>query len=74
MKTSSVLLLFCVVSTGRVAALSMMGKATEIQTVPYFWSAMFGKSLRYAGKRTVAFPPHRLTGLGGGGGGLAIPS
>ncbi|XP_046904445.1 apoptosis-inducing factor 3 isoform X1 [Hypomesus transpacificus] len=34
---------------GRVAALSMMGKATEIQTVPYFWSAMFGKSLRYAG-------------------------
>lgn len=36
-------------STGRVAALSMMGRATEIKTVPYFWSAMFGKTIRYAG-------------------------
>uniref|UniRef100_A0A8D0ANP6 AIF family member 3 n=1 Tax=Sander lucioperca TaxID=283035 RepID=A0A8D0ANP6_SANLU len=34
---------------GRVAALSMMGRAAEIQTVPYFWSAMFGKTIRYAG-------------------------
>ncbi|CAL8335275.1 apoptosis-inducing factor 3 [Gadus morhua] len=34
---------------GRVAALSMMGKPAEVQTVPYFWSAMFGKSIRYAG-------------------------
>ncbi|KAM6965242.1 apoptosis-inducing factor 3 [Aplochiton taeniatus] len=34
---------------GRVAALSMMGRATEVKTVPYFWSAMFGKSIRYAG-------------------------
>uniref|UniRef100_A0A673CWB4 Apoptosis inducing factor mitochondria associated 3 n=1 Tax=Sphaeramia orbicularis TaxID=375764 RepID=A0A673CWB4_9TELE len=34
---------------GRVAALSMMGQATEIKTVPYFWSAMFGKTIRYAG-------------------------
>uniref|UniRef100_A0A4W4F0D3 Rieske domain-containing protein n=1 Tax=Electrophorus electricus TaxID=8005 RepID=A0A4W4F0D3_ELEEL len=34
---------------GRVAALGMMGKASEIRTVPYFWSAMFGKSIRYAG-------------------------
>ncbi|RXN07076.1 apoptosis-inducing factor 3-like protein [Labeo rohita] len=34
---------------GRVAALSMMGKASEIKTVPYFWTAMFGKSIRYAG-------------------------
>ena len=35
---------------GRVAALSMMGRATEIKTVPYFWSAMFGKTIRYAGR------------------------
>lgn len=35
---------------GRVAALSMMGRAAEIKTVPYFWSAMFGKTIRYAGK------------------------
>uniref|UniRef100_A0A6Q2YM07 Rieske domain-containing protein n=1 Tax=Esox lucius TaxID=8010 RepID=A0A6Q2YM07_ESOLU len=34
---------------GRVAALGMMGRPTEIKTVPYFWSAMFGKSIRYAG-------------------------
>ncbi|KAM3610793.1 uncharacterized protein V6R79_009051 [Siganus canaliculatus] len=34
---------------GRVAALSMMGRATDIKTVPYFWSAMFGKTIRYAG-------------------------
>lgn len=35
--------------TGRVAALGMMGRATEFKTVPYFWSAMFGKTIRYAG-------------------------
>ncbi|XP_073696210.1 apoptosis-inducing factor 3 [Garra rufa] len=34
---------------GRVAALSMMGKASDMKTVPYFWTAMFGKSIRYAG-------------------------
>uniref|UniRef100_A0A3B3D108 AIF family member 3 n=1 Tax=Oryzias melastigma TaxID=30732 RepID=A0A3B3D108_ORYME len=34
---------------GRVAALSMMGRAAEAKTVPYFWSAMFGKTIRYAG-------------------------
>ncbi|XP_041756367.2 apoptosis-inducing factor 3-like isoform X2 [Coregonus clupeaformis] len=33
---------------GRAAALGIMGRPTEIKTVPYFWSAMFGKSLRYA--------------------------
>lgn len=37
--------------TGRVAALNMMGTTTEIKTVPYFWTAMFGKSIRYAGKK-----------------------
>ncbi|XP_053726445.1 apoptosis-inducing factor 3 isoform X1 [Synchiropus splendidus] len=34
---------------GRVAALSMMGRPAEVKTVPYFWSAMFGKTIRYAG-------------------------
>ncbi|XP_036454353.1 apoptosis-inducing factor 3 isoform X2 [Colossoma macropomum] len=34
---------------GRVAALGMMGKTSEVRTVPYFWTAMFGKSIRYAG-------------------------
>lgn len=36
-------------TTGRVAALGMMGRATDFKTVPYFWSAMFGKTIRYAG-------------------------
>ncbi|KAK1160087.1 apoptosis-inducing factor 3-like isoform X2 [Acipenser oxyrinchus oxyrinchus] len=34
---------------GRIAALNMLGQATEINTIPYFWTAMFGKSIRYAG-------------------------
>ncbi|TWW60372.1 Apoptosis-inducing factor 3 [Takifugu flavidus] len=34
---------------GRMAALSMMDRAADIKTVPFFWSAMFGKTLRYAG-------------------------
>lgn len=40
---------FSLSSTGRVAALSMMGRPSEFKTVPYFWSAMFGKTIRYAG-------------------------
>jgi hypothetical protein len=43
----------CLGLTGRAAALGMMGRPTEIKTVPYFWSAMFGKSLRYAGKQSL---------------------
>lgn len=27
----------------------MMGRLSEFKTVPYFWSAMFGKTIRYAG-------------------------
>lgn len=33
-----------------MAALSMMDRAADIKTVPFFWSAMFGKTLRYAGR------------------------
>lgn len=33
----------------------MMGRTTEIQTVPYFWSAMFGKTIRYAGGGDFVF-------------------
>ncbi|MBN3304284.1 AIFM3 factor, partial [Amia calva] len=33
---------------GRIAALNMLDRMVEINTVPYFWTAMFGKSLRYA--------------------------
>ncbi|XP_026547893.1 apoptosis-inducing factor 3-like [Notechis scutatus] len=34
---------------GRIAALNMLAYGTEINTVPYLWTAMFGKSIRYAG-------------------------
>ncbi|KAM9194363.1 apoptosis-inducing factor 3 isoform 1-T1 [Dugong dugon] len=34
---------------GRVAAQNMLAQEAEISTLPYLWTAMFGKSLRYAG-------------------------
>ncbi|XP_007953622.1 apoptosis-inducing factor 3 [Orycteropus afer afer] len=34
---------------GRVAAQNMLAQEAEIRPVPYLWTAMFGKSLRYAG-------------------------
>jgi hypothetical protein len=37
--------------TGRVAAQNMLAQEAEISTVPYLWTAMFGKSLRYAGNQ-----------------------
>lgn len=34
---------------GRVAALNMLKKETPLRTVPYFWTMLFGKSIRFAG-------------------------
>uniref|UniRef100_A0A8B9GXU4 Apoptosis inducing factor mitochondria associated 4 n=1 Tax=Astyanax mexicanus TaxID=7994 RepID=A0A8B9GXU4_ASTMX len=34
---------------GRVAALNMLKKQTEINSVPYFWTVLLGKSIRYTG-------------------------
>jgi apoptosis-inducing factor 3 len=34
---------------GRVAAKGMMGWKVPLRTVPFFWTAQYGKSLRYAG-------------------------
>ncbi|XP_038619680.1 apoptosis-inducing factor 3 isoform X3 [Tachyglossus aculeatus] len=34
---------------GRVAAQNMLAQEAEISTVPCLWTAMFGKSIRYAG-------------------------
>lgn len=45
--------------SGRVAAQNMLAQEAEISTVPYLWTAMFSKSLRYAGNngpRTRAGP------------------
>ncbi|KAM6946447.1 apoptosis inducing factor mitochondria associated 4 [Aplochiton taeniatus] len=34
---------------GRVAALNMLRKETHINSVPFFWTVLLGKSIRYAG-------------------------
>ncbi|EDV21585.1 uncharacterized protein TRIADDRAFT_59728 [Trichoplax adhaerens] len=34
---------------GNIAAKNMLGKNVALNTVPYFWTQMFGKSLRYTG-------------------------
>ncbi|XP_062242138.1 apoptosis inducing factor mitochondria associated 4 [Platichthys flesus] len=34
---------------GRVAALNMLKKPTEIKSVPFFWTSLLGKSIRYTG-------------------------
>jgi NADPH-dependent 2,4-dienoyl-CoA reductase/sulfur reductase-like enzyme len=34
---------------GRVCALNITGKKLDIRSVPFFWTAFFGKSIRYTG-------------------------
>uniref|UniRef100_A0A4W4DME9 Rieske domain-containing protein n=1 Tax=Electrophorus electricus TaxID=8005 RepID=A0A4W4DME9_ELEEL len=34
---------------GRIAALNMLRKQTEVNTVPYFWTVLLGQSIRYTG-------------------------
>ncbi|XP_023018677.2 apoptosis-inducing factor 3 isoform X1 [Leptinotarsa decemlineata] len=34
---------------GKIAALNMVGKTTELRSVPYFWTMLYGKGVRYAG-------------------------
>nr|NP_001074169.1 apoptosis inducing factor mitochondria associated 4 [Danio rerio]AAI29325.1 Zgc:158614 [Danio rerio] len=34
---------------GRIAGLSMLNRQVEINTVPYFWTMLLGKSIRYTG-------------------------
>ena len=34
---------------GKIAALNMLGYHVNLNTVPFFWTVQFGKSLRYAG-------------------------
>ncbi|XP_074778747.1 apoptosis-inducing factor 3-like [Athene noctua] len=34
---------------GHIAALNMLKKEKELHTVPFFWTTMFGKSIRYTG-------------------------
>lgn len=43
------------VFVGRIAALNMMssGHLEPLRSVPYFWTTIFGKSIRYAGTLTA---------------------
>ncbi|XP_042207746.1 apoptosis-inducing factor 3-like isoform X2 [Homarus americanus] len=34
---------------GRTAALNMLDRESEVKSVPFFWTVLFGKSLRYTG-------------------------
>ncbi|XP_028323056.1 apoptosis-inducing factor 3 [Gouania willdenowi] len=34
---------------GRIAALNMMNNATELASVPFYWTVLLGKTIRYAG-------------------------
>lgn len=34
---------------GRIAALNMLGKNVPLKAVPFFWTLLFGKSIRYCG-------------------------
>ncbi|KAG7221044.1 hypothetical protein INR49_017712 [Caranx melampygus] len=34
---------------GRVAALNMLNKPTKLESVPFFWTMLLGKSIRYTG-------------------------
>lgn len=34
---------------GRIAALNMLNRKTPLKAVPYFWTMLFGKGIRYAG-------------------------
>ena len=35
---------------GHIAAMNMMGKVKTFNSIPFFWTVLFGKSLRYCGK------------------------
>lgn len=37
-------------TTGRVAALNMLKKPTTLESVPFFWTVLLGKSIRYTGR------------------------
>jgi len=37
---------------GRVAAWNIAGVPTEFRKIPYFWTAQFGKNIRYCGHAT----------------------
>lgn len=47
--------------TGHIAALNMLKKEKDLHTVPFFWTTMLGKSIRYAGRRGQRDGNHQAT-------------
>lgn len=39
--------------SGRVAALNMLKKSTKFESVPFFWTVLLGKSIRYTGRTLI---------------------
>jgi hypothetical protein len=39
------------VVSGKAAALGILEKNEDIKSVPFFWTMMYSKSIRYTGKR-----------------------
>lgn len=37
--------------TGHIAAFNMLKREKKLHIVPFFWTRMLGKSIRYAGRR-----------------------
>lgn len=55
---------------GHVAARNMLGREEAFSSIPFFWTVMFGKSLRYCGRcvREGEGEGRRWGGRRGGGG------
>ena len=47
-------------ATGRAAALNMLNKTTRMDSVPFFWTVLLGKSIRYAGDTSWGTLPPNL--------------
>lgn len=44
---------------GRIAAFNMLGQKVPLKAIPYFWTTLFGKGIRYCGhgRYILLFPP-----------------
>lgn len=40
---------------GHTAALNMTGQNVPVKSVPFFWTVLYGKSLRYTGKTLTKY-------------------
>lgn len=44
------LTVFVVLYEGRIVALNMLNKTTELNSVPFYWTVLVGKTIRYTGE------------------------